>query len=94
MALQEYQEAYTDYFKTYATDEIILNSAPNYAIIKDFGVISFGKNEKEASIIHDIVEHTMMAVLRADKLGGYQSISLKDSFEMEYWELEQAKLKK
>lgn len=94
VALQEYQEAYTDYFKTYATDEIILNSAPNYAIIKDFGVISFGKNEKEASIIHDIVEHTMMAVLRADKLGGYQSISLKDSFEMEYWELEQAKLKK
>jgi len=32
-------------------------------------------------------------VLRADKLGGYESISLKDSFEMEYWELEQAKLK-
>jgi rhamnose utilization protein RhaD (predicted bifunctional aldolase and dehydrogenase) len=36
----------------------------------------------------------MMAVLRADKLGGYESISLEDSFAMEYWELEQAKLKK
>ena len=35
-----------------------------------------------------------MAVLRADKLGGYESISLQDSFDMEYWELEQAKLKK
>ena len=35
----------------------------------------------------------MMAVLRADKLGGYESISLKKSFDMEYWELEQAKLK-
>ena len=43
--------------------------------------------------MNDIVEHTMMAVLRADKLGGYESISLKDSFDMEYWELEQAKLK-
>ena len=32
--------------------------------------------------------------LKADKLGGYQGISLKDCFEMEYWELEQAKLKK
>lgn len=93
-ALKAYQEAYQAYFDTYAKDEIILNSAPNYAVIKDFGVISFGKNEKEATIIHDIVEHTMMAVLRADKLGGYKSISLADSFEMEYWELEQAKLKK
>jgi len=56
--------------------------------------VSFGKNQKEANIINDIVEHTMMAVLRADKLGGYQSINLEDSFAMEYWELEQAKLKK
>jgi len=35
----------------------------------------------------------MIAVLRADKLGGYESISIADSFEMEYWELEQMKLK-
>jgi rhamnose utilization protein RhaD (predicted bifunctional aldolase and dehydrogenase) len=35
----------------------------------------------------------MMAVLRADRLGGYESIFVVDSFEMEYWELEQAKLK-
>ena len=36
----------------------------------------------------------LKAVLKADILGGYQSISLKDSFLMEYWELEQNKLKK
>jgi rhamnose utilization protein RhaD (predicted bifunctional aldolase and dehydrogenase) len=71
----------------------MLNAAPNYMIIKNLAVISFGKTPKEAAIINDIVEHTMKAVLRADKLGGYKSISLKDSFAMEYWELEQAKLK-
>ena len=54
----------------------------------------FGKSEKESNVLNDVVEHTMMAVLRADRLGGYESISLKDSFEMEYWELEQAKLRK
>ncbi len=85
---------YFIYFDEFSKDELCLNPAPNYAVIKDFGVVSFGKNEKEANIIHDIISHTMMAVLRADKLGGYKSISLKDSFEMEYWELEQAKLKK
>lgn len=92
-ALEEYMESYEEYFTHFAKDEIMLNPAPNYAIIKDFGVVVFGKTEKEVDIINDIVEHTMRAVLRADKLGGYESISLSDSFDMEYWELEQAKLK-
>ena len=92
--IDNFVQEYKTYFKEFAKEEIMLNPAPNYAIIKDFGVVSFGKNEKEASIINDIVEHTMLAVLKADKLGGYQGISLKDCFEMEYWELEQMKLKK
>ena len=93
-AVAAYRDAYKDYFQTFATDEICLNTAPNYAVVKNVGVVLFGKNEKEVNVLNDIVEHTMMAVLRADKLGGYESISLKDSFDMEYWELEQAKLKK
>ena len=71
----------------------MLDTKPKYAVIKDYGVVSFGKTQKEADVINDVVSHTMMAVLRADKLGGYQSISIPDSFAMEYWELEQAKLK-
>lgn len=93
-AVDEFKKDYINYFETYAKDEICLNPTPNYAVIKDFGVVSFGKNEKEAMIIDDIVSHTINAVLKAEKLGGYESISLKESFEMEYWELEQAKLKK
>jgi len=91
--IEEYKREYEKYFKTFAKDEVMLNPAPNYIVAKGFGVISIGKNEKEAELISQIVSHTMMAVLRADKLGGYESISLKDSFDMEYWELEQAKLK-
>jgi len=93
-ALTEYMQGYTEYFETFASGkEVMLNPAPNYVVIKDFGVLVFGRDEREANIINDIVEHTMMAVLRADKLGGYVSISLEESFAMEYWELEQAKLK-
>ncbi|UCN01107.1 class II aldolase/adducin family protein [Sulfurimonas sp. SWIR-19] len=93
-AVEQYMQEYKAYFEKYATDEVMLNPAPNYMIIKNLAVISFGKDRKEAAIINDIVNHTMLAVLRADKLGGYQSISEKESFAMEYWELEQAKLKK
>ncbi len=93
-ALKHFKVAYEAYFNAYKTDEIMLDPNPKYAVIKEFGVVTFGKTQKEADVINDVVEHTMMAVLRADKLGGYQSISIVDSFDMEYWELEQAKLKK
>ncbi len=92
-ALKHFRVAYEAYFNAYRTDKIMLDPNPKYAVIKNFGVVTFGKTQKEADVINDIVEHTMMAVLRADRLGGYQSISIPESFAMEYWELEQAKLK-
>lgn len=92
--ITEYRENYKKYFKTFAKDEIMLDPNPNWIVLENFGIISFGKTQKEAKIIDDIISHTMKAVLRADKLGGYQSINLQDSFDMEYWELEQNKLKK
>ena len=92
-AVDNYKNEYIAYFKQFKTDEIMLNTSPNFTIIKNFGIVTFGKNEKEANIILDITQHTIKAVLKADLLGGYQSISLKDSFLMEYWELEQNKLK-
>jgi len=92
--LEKYMKAYQEYFERNENGETMLNAAPNYMIIKNLAVVSFGRTREEAKIIYDIVEHTMLAVLRADKLGGFKSISEKDSFEMEYWELEQAKLKK
>ncbi len=93
-ALENFDIEYKQYFKEFSKDEIMLNTKPKYAVIKDFGVVSFGKSQKEANVIGDIVSHTMRAVMQADMLGGYKSISKADSFAMEYWELEQAKLKK
>jgi len=93
-ALDFFEEEYVEYYNQFTSNEIMLNPTPHWAVVKNYGTISFGKDEKEASIIEDINNHTMRAVLRADMLGGYKSISLSDSFYMEYWELEQAKLKK
>ena len=89
-----FEEEYLEYYNQFTSNEIMINPTPNWAVVKNYGTVSFGKNEKEASIIEDINNHTMQAVLKADLLGGYKSISLADSFDMEYWELEQAKLKK
>ncbi|MCW9026915.1 MAG: bifunctional aldolase/short-chain dehydrogenase, partial [Thiovulaceae bacterium] len=92
--LASYVKEYTQYFEDNKTNETLLNPAPNFAILKNNGALSFGQNAKEANIIKDINEHTYEAILKAQKLGGYKALSAANIFEVEYWELEQAKLKK
>ena len=92
--LAEYVEKYKQYFEENKKDETLLNPAPNFAVLKDKATLSFGKNVKEANIIKDINDHTFEAILKAEKLGGYKALSAANIFEVEYWELEQAKLKK
>jgi rhamnose utilization protein RhaD (predicted bifunctional aldolase and dehydrogenase) len=90
--LEEFKREYIAYFDRYNNSHIMLNPTPNWIVLRGYGVISVGKNEKEANIIDDIVVHTMRAILYGESLGGYVSINESDSFNMEYWELEQNKL--
>lgn len=92
--VQAYISSYKAYFNQHQAHEICLNPAPHYAVIKGVGSVAFGKSEKEVEIIQDINDHTFEAILRAQDLGGYQPLSDAELFEMEYWALEQAKLKK
>ena len=93
--IERFAKEYRDYFDTNATSEhICLDLAPRYAVIKGLGIVVLGKDEKESRIIGEIVKHTITAILSAEQLGGWGSLTLSQMFEMEYWELEQAKLKK
>ncbi len=91
--IDNYIKEYKEYFDKYSSSEIMLNPAPNWLILKNYGIVAIGKNETEARIIEDIIMHTIEAILTGELIGGYQSINESDSFDMEYWELEQNKLK-
>src|SRR3990167_571597 len=91
--LANFVREYKEYFEANKRDETLLNPAPNFAILKGGGTLSFGANAKEANIIKDINEHTYEAILKAQMLGGYKALSASNIFEVEYWSLEQAKLK-
>ena len=58
------------------------------------GTLSFGSTIKECDIVTDITRHTAWAIQTGESLGGWQALPAKDIFELEYWILEQAKLKK
>ena len=71
-----------------------LEPAPRWIVWPGQGLVSVGNSFKEASIIADIAEHTAKVVQQAEGLGGWKALSPKEIFDVEYWELEQAKLKK
>jgi rhamnose utilization protein RhaD (predicted bifunctional aldolase and dehydrogenase)/NAD(P)-dependent dehydrogenase (short-subunit alcohol dehydrogenase family) len=90
-----YTEAYKAYFdRNNNGSQICLDLAPRWAVWQNHGLVSFGSTLKEAGIISDIKAHTIKAIQQAEKLGGWNALPEKDLFDMEYWELEQAKLKK
>ncbi|MEZ5040161.1 MAG: bifunctional aldolase/short-chain dehydrogenase [Saprospiraceae bacterium] len=93
--LDEFVKDYQDYFKKHQTgDQTLLDQAPRWAVAPGAGTLSFGTSVGNIQIIEDIARHTQKAIYQAEKLGGWKTLGKGDLFEMEYWSLEQAKLKK
>ena len=96
--IDKYKEEYVSYFESNEPSakerKRILDQAPRVILDKEFGLCSIGKNMKEIGIISDIYEHTIQSILRAEILGGFKALPAKDIFDLEYWDLEQAKLLK
>jgi rhamnose utilization protein RhaD (predicted bifunctional aldolase and dehydrogenase)/NAD(P)-dependent dehydrogenase (short-subunit alcohol dehydrogenase family) len=93
-AVQAYGEAYQTYFEKNRSDGMTrLDTAPRWVIWPGQGTVSLGVTYNEAGKICDIAEHTAKVVQHSEALGGWKALSDKDVFDVEYWELEQAKLK-
>ncbi len=69
-----------------------LDPAPRWAVWPDHGIVSFGRSWRETTIVSDIVSHTVRAIQRGEGLGGWRPLQEEDIFDVEYWELQQAKL--
>lgn len=93
-ALRSYADEYAAYFKRNAKDQTMLDPAPRFAIWAGRGLVSFGDTVKDAGIVHDIATHTAATVQLGEVAGGWEPLPERDIFEIEYWELEQAKLRK
>lgn len=93
--LAAYTEAYQAYFATHAKDgQTMLDPVPRVIIDPQLGICTVGKNAQAAQIVADIYDHTIDVITGATKLGGYQALSAEEIFAVEYWDLEQAKLRK
>ncbi|HEY4121142.1 MAG TPA: bifunctional aldolase/short-chain dehydrogenase [Byssovorax sp.] len=93
-----YEERYTAYFKrcvaARGVERTQLDPYPRVFLVPGLGAFSAAKTRAAAEIAADIYEHTTAVIDAANGLGAYRPVSELDLFDLEYWSLEQAKLKK
>ena len=89
---------YKSYFdrnaKSAKEPKTMLDAAPRMALDPQLGLAAFGRTAKDTRIVEDLYEHTIEVILRAEALGGWKALDERHTFDIEYWDLEQAKLRK
>lgn len=92
----QFARAYAEYFRRNAAaakeTKTMLDPAPRIVLDAELGLAAAGRTARAAAIAAQLYDHTIDVILRAEALGGWRSIGEREIFEVEYWELEQAKL--
>ena len=91
---QQYRRYFADNAASQNVDLVMLDPAPRVVVDPEWGVLGIGKDVRAAQIAGDIYRKTIQGITGAEALGGYQPLGVSAQFEIEYWSLEQAKLKR
>jgi rhamnose utilization protein RhaD (predicted bifunctional aldolase and dehydrogenase)/NAD(P)-dependent dehydrogenase (short-subunit alcohol dehydrogenase family) len=96
--IAEYARHYDRYFEEMCATKNVtrtkLDPWPRIVLVPRVGILAVGKTKKDAEIAADIYEHTLQVITDAEQVGRYSPVGLGDLFDVEYWSLEQAKIKK
>ncbi|MGC9445578.1 class II aldolase/adducin family protein [Cereibacter johrii] len=97
-ALDAFEADYRAYFDRNAPNaseaKIMLDPLPRVVLVPGLGGWGVGANPKAARIAGDLLEQTSRVVNAAEAYRRFTPIPEPDLFDMEYWSLEQAKLRK
>ena len=96
--VEAYAAEYTAYVDEHERrrDEPItrLDPAPRVVLDDDLGLLTAGRTAREARVAEDITRHTLDTIVDATRLGGYVPASAGHVFDLEYWTLQQDKLRR
>jgi rhamnose utilization protein RhaD (predicted bifunctional aldolase and dehydrogenase)/NAD(P)-dependent dehydrogenase (short-subunit alcohol dehydrogenase family) len=96
-AVSEFASAYDGYFERenerVGHTKTQLDSAPRVILVPGLGLFGVGQTAKAAAQAGDLAENSVHVITRAEAIGRYEPLPESDLFELEYWSLEQAKLK-
>jgi len=97
-ALGEYIKAYDAYFDKHNAlvggSKTELDPMPRVLAVPSLGLIGLGKTAADAAVTADVAESWARTLVMAEAVGRFEPVTEAQTFELEYWSLEQAKLGK
>jgi rhamnulose-1-phosphate aldolase/alcohol dehydrogenase len=94
--LAQYRRDYTDYYETckHPNSPPMRDPNPTVILIPGLGMIAWGKNKSESRVTAEFYSLTIEVMRSAEAISRYQGLTRQEAFDIEYWELEDAKLKR
>jgi len=93
-----YRKKYIHYFnvnkKKVKGKKVMLDTSPRVVLVQNVGMFAVGKDLNGAKIAADLTETNAKVISSVEETSSYKFIPEKDLFDVEYWSLEQAKIKK
>jgi len=97
-SFENYRKKYIHYFnvnhKKSKEKKVMLDTSPRVVLVQNVGMFSVGKDLNGARIAGDLTETNAKVITSVEETSTYKFIPEKDLFDVEYWSLEQAKIKK
>ena len=97
-AFINYRKKYVKYFDTNSKKtkekKTMLDTSPRVILVQNVGLFSVGSSLNSSIIAGDLTETNARVISSVEETSKYKFIPEKDIFDVEYWSLEQAKIKK
>lgn len=93
---EEYRANYSAYYNRHATKEspAIRGADPLIILVPGIGMFSYGKDKQTARVAGEFYVNAINVMRGAEALSTYAPISELEKFRIEYWDLEEAKLRR
>ncbi|WP_327239233.1 bifunctional aldolase/short-chain dehydrogenase [Streptomyces sp. NBC_01318] len=91
-----YREEYAAYYARHATPEspAMRGADPAIVLVPGIGMFSFGKDKQTARVAGEFYVNAVNVMRGAEAVSSYAPIEESEKFRIEYWELEEAKLRR
>jgi len=97
-AFKDYRKKYVKYFNINKSKvkekKTMLDTSPRVILVQNVGLFSVGNSLNASKIAGDLTETNARVISSVEETSKYKFIPEKDLFDVEYWSLEQAKIKK
>ena len=95
-ALAGFRERYASYYKRckQPNSPSMRNPNPSVVLIPGVGMVSFGKNAQEAKVTGMFYRNAIRVMQGSESISSYTALPEQEAFNIEYWLLEEAKLKR